>query len=237
MKIAIISDIHSNIYALREVIDDIKNRDVDLTVCLGDLVGYATFPNEVIELIKEENILTIMGNYDDAVGNIKIVCGCDYKDPIEAENAATSLSWTIENTREENRKYLRDLPRSMNLTFGKYEITFVHGSPRKINEYLKESSKEAKEVMESFKGDILVCAHTHKPYYKMYEDKMIVNAGSVGKPKDGTPFSNYVIMNIEREEVQVEIIEKAYDFEKTAKAIDEVGLPKEFSQIIRTGKV
>ena len=84
MRIAVISDIHSNIYALNEVLADIKNRYIDLTVCTGDLVGYATRPNEVIETLKEEKILTIMGNYDEAIGNFKIICGCDYPDPKDA---------------------------------------------------------------------------------------------------------------------------------------------------------
>ena len=72
MRIAVISDIHSNVYALDEVLADIQKRNVDMTVCTGDLVGYATRPNEVIETIKKEKILTIMGNYDEAIGNFKI---------------------------------------------------------------------------------------------------------------------------------------------------------------------
>ncbi|MCY6370195.1 metallophosphoesterase family protein [Clostridium ganghwense] len=236
MKIAVISDIHSNVYALQEVIKDINNRNIDLTVCVGDLVGYCPFPNEVIDLIRKENILTIMGNYDDAVGNIRIVCGCDYPDPRDAENATTSLSWTIENTSEKNRKYLRELPKEMKLTFGEKEITFVHGSTRRINEYLKENSEEAKEVMEYFTEDILVCGHTHKPYYKMYGDKILVNAGSVGKSKTGNPHANYVIIDISKANVIVDTIEVPYDFEKTAKAIEDAGLPKEFAEIIRTGR-
>lgn len=236
MKIAVISDIHSNVHALEKVLKDIHNRNVDLIVCVGDLVGYCTFPNQVIDLIRKENILTIMGNYDDAVGNIRIACGCDYPDPKDAENAAASLSWTIENTSEENRKYLRSLPSEMKFIFEGKEISFVHGSPRRINEYLKENSEEAKEVMEYFAEDILVCGHTHKPYYKMYGDKMLINAGSVGKSKTGTPDANYVIIDINKEEAQVDIIEVPYDFEKTAKAIEEAGLPKEFAELIRTGR-
>lgn len=79
MKIAVISDIHSNIYALESVLDDIKNRDIDLIACTGDLVGYGTRPNEVINTIRKNRILTIMGNYDDAIGNFKLVCGCAIK--------------------------------------------------------------------------------------------------------------------------------------------------------------
>ncbi|CAH2212227.1 metallophosphoesterase family protein [Tepidibacter aestuarii] len=236
MKIAIIADVHSNIYALEAVVNDIKEKNLDLAVCVGDLVGYATFPNEVINLIRNENILTVMGNYDDAVGNIRFICGCDYPDPKDAENATKSLMWSIENTSEENKAFLANLPKEMTLTFEGKTITFVHGSPRMLNEYLKEDSREAKEVMEEFTGDILVCGHTHKPYYKMYEDKMLVNSGSVGKSKTGSPDANYVIIDIKEDDVKIDIVEVAYDFEKTAKAIEESVLPNEFAEIIRTGR-
>jgi len=235
MKIAVISDIHSNILALENVLKDIKSKKVDLTVCLGDLVGYCTFPNEVINLIRERNIVTIMGNYDEAVGNEMLVCGCDYPDPKDAESSCLSLNWTIDNITEENKKFLRELPSSLNLNFKEKSITFIHGSPRRINEYLKENSEEAKEVMESLREDVLVCAHTHEAYYKRYGNKLLINSGSVGKPKTGNPKSNYVIMEV-RDEVKVEIIEVDYDFEKIARAIEESGLPKEFANIIRTGK-
>ena len=106
MKIAVISDIHSNIYELNEVLTDIENRNVDIIVCTGDLVGYGTRPNEVIEKIKKEKILTIMGNYDDAIGNLKIVCGCDYPDPKDAQKAALSMQFTSQETSDENKEFL-----------------------------------------------------------------------------------------------------------------------------------
>ncbi|WP_297425564.1 metallophosphoesterase family protein [Clostridium sp.] len=234
MRIAVISDIHSNILALESVLEDIKLKQVDLIVCLGDLVGYCTFPNEVINLIRQRNITTIMGNYDEAVGNEMLVCGCDYPAPKDAENAGLSLNWTIDNVTEENKKFLGELPGEFKLKFKGKNITFVHGSPRKINEYLKENSEEAREVMESIEEDVLVCAHTHKPYYKMYDNKLLINSGSVGKPKTGNPKANYVIMEV-LDDIKVEIIEVAYNFEKIASAIEENELPKEFADIIRTG--
>lgn len=236
MKLAVISDIHSNIYALEKVWEDIRKKNIGIAVCLGDLVGYCVYPNEVINLIREKSILTIMGNYDEAVGNEEMACGCNYSNPKDLENAAFSLNWTIDNTSEENKKFLRELPKQMVLNICGRNITFVHGSPRKINEYLKQDSKEADEVMKEFEGDILVCGHTHIPYSKTYGNKLLVNSGSVGKSKTGNPKSNYVIMDINEDSVIVEKVEVEYDFEKTAKAIEEKGLPKEFAEIIRTGR-
>ena len=236
MRIAVISDIHSNIYALDNVMSDIKNRNVDMVVCTGDLVGYGTRPNEVIHRIKEEKILTIMGNYDDAIGNLKIVCGCDYPDPKDAQKAGLSMHFTSQETTEENKKYLRSLPKEAVLTFNNKTIRFVHGSTRVINEYLKENSKEAEEVMNELVEDILVCGHTNIPYAKYYGEKLLVNGGSVGKPKTNKPDANYVIIDISDSNVKVEIIEVSYDFEKMAKEIEEDEiLPNDFARLIRQG--
>ncbi|SEF64772.1 phosphoesterase, MJ0936 family [Caloramator fervidus] len=235
MKIGVISDVHSNILALEAVFQDIQKRKVDLIVCTGDLVGYGPYPNEVVEFIRKNNILTVMGNYDDAVGYERMICGCDYPDPKDMENAAISLNFTIETLKEENKKFLRQLPYEMILKFEEKSIMFVHGSPRRLNEYLKENSKEAQEVMEDFKYDILVCGHTHIPYVKRYGEKLLVNSGSIGKPKTGSPYANYVILNISQE-VDVEICSVNYDYEVVAKEILKNGLPEKFAENIRTGK-
>ena len=235
MRIAVIADIHSNVLALESVLKDIKEKSIDLTVCLGDLVGYCTFPNEVINLIRDNNILTIKGNYDEAVGEELMVCGCNYPDPKDAENAGLSLNWSIDNVSDKNKRFLRELPDELRLTFKGKSILFVHGSPKLINEYLNEDSEEAREIMGCLTDDVLVCGHTHKPYYKRYGDKILINAGSVGKPKTGNPNANYVIMDV-TEDIKVEIIEVLYDFEKIASAIEENELPVEFANIIRTCK-
>ena len=244
MRIAVISDIHSNIYALQAVLNDLRNHNIDMIVCTGDLVGYGTRPNEVIELLKENKIFTIMGNYDDAIGNHKIMCGCDYPDPKDAEKASLSMHFTSQTTTHENKLYLKNLPKEATFYFNNKTIRFVHGSTRLINEYLKENSNEAIEVMNELVEDILVCGHTHIPYAKYYGDKLLVNAGSVGKPKTNNPNANYVIIDIKNSDeisktdsnVEVEILEVEYDFEKIAKEIEEDNiLPNDFARLIREG--
>lgn len=244
MRIAVISDIHSNIYALEATLKDIETKNIDLVACTGDLVGYGTRPNEVINTIRKNRILTIMGNYDDAIGNYKIVCGCDYPDPKDAEKAGLSMHFTGKETSDENKAYLASLPKEITLTFNEKTIRLVHGSTRVINEYLKEDSKEADEVMNELVEDILVCGHTHIPYAKYYGEKLLVNAGSVGKPKTGKPNANYVIIDIKNineitkkeSSVNVEIVEVTYNFEKMAKEIEanEI-LPNDFARLIRKG--
>ncbi len=236
MRIAVISDIHSNVYALNKVLEDLQEINIDLTVCTGDLVGYGTRPNEVINTLRKERILTIMGNYDEAIGNFKIICGCDYPDPKDAEKAGLSMQFTGMETTEENKAFLRNLPKEATFTFENKTIRFVHGSTRVINEYLKENSKEADEVMSELVEDILVCGHTHIPYAKYYGEKLLINAGSIGKPKTNNPNSNYVIIDIKPEKVEVEIVEVEYDYEKMAKEIEENEiLPNDFARLIREG--
>lgn len=235
MRIAVISDIHSNHLALLAVLRDISDKKADFIICLGDLVGYCTFPNEVIGILKERNILCVMGNYDEAVGYERFICGCDYPDPKDAENAAMSLNWTIDNVNDKNKEFLRELPENVQMIINKKKIEFVHGSPRMMNEYLKEDSAAAKEVMDTFTGDILVCAHTHKPYSKYYGKKLLVNSGSVGKSKTGKPDANYIILDV-KDEINVEINEVSYDYNTIADAIIEKGLPNEFADMIRTGR-
>lgn len=237
MRLAAIGDIHSNIYALESVIEDINTSNVDFILCTGDLVGYAPFPNEVIDLVRQNNILTIQGNYDKAIGNSEIICGCDYKDEKQLEKATMSVMFTNDTVNETNREYLKQLPKQIRINTGEYELLMVHGSPRKINEYLYEESEAAKEVTSDLKEDILICGHTHKPYHNIVNGKHIINAGSVGKPKHGNPNATYVLIDIIQDDIKVTFKEIPYDYEKTAKAIEALdSLPNEFAQLLRLGQ-
>lgn len=240
MRIAVISDIHGNLYALEAVLKDIEAKGVSNIYCLGDLVGYGPRPNEVIELIKRNNISTVMGNYDDAIGNMRFVCGCDYKDEKALRLGESSIVWTKENTSEENKGWLRELPGEIRLLVSGLRILLVHGSPRALNEYLYENTAEGclKELMAENNTDVLVCGHTHLPYVKKLAKGYVVNAGSAGKPKHGNPDVTYVIIDADGGSgLKTEIREVPYNHEETAGEIENFGLPAEFAQIIRTGRV
>lgn len=190
MKIAIISDIHSNLYALMSVLNDIDTEDVSTIICLGDLVGYGCHPNETIALIKSRKILTLKGNYDASVVDN------DYTYIRNTTINSFSLPWTNEELRNSNRIFLDSLPSNLVLEFEDKKIRFVHGSPYKINEYLTEDNPNLDDIMRDLKEDILVCAHTHIPYAKEFNNKLLINDGSVGKPKNGSPNSTYAILEL-----------------------------------------
>lgn len=229
MKIAVISDVHGNLEALKAALESIQKLKVDTIVCLGDLVGYGPYPNEVVELIREQRIMNILGNYDAAVLEERF----NYIRDNEVNKFC--MPWAAKELKEENRAYLRSLPRQIVLEFENKKIYFVHGSARSINEYLKEDSREAEEVMKIFEGDILVCAHTHIPYRKFYGSKLLLNDGSIGKPKIGRPNGTYLIIDIDKEKIESEIVEFTYDYEKTARAMEEKKIHASCINNIRTG--
>src|SRR3954470_13323917 len=136
MRIAIISDIHGNLPALEAVFADIAARRLTTVYCLGDLVGYGGSPNEVTQRIQTEGIPTIMGNYDDGVGFDRDDCGCAYKDKDEEARGQQSLFWTRAAPTEENKAYLRTLVPEIRFEAEGTRFRLVHGSPRRINEYL-----------------------------------------------------------------------------------------------------
>ena len=113
MKMAVFADVHGNKHALEAVLKDIQARNPDLVVCLGDLVGYNAFPGEVVRLIRDCGITTVLGNYDDAIANNRLVCGCDYKDEKVAELGVRSISWTAAHTGDEEKEFMRSLPEKL----------------------------------------------------------------------------------------------------------------------------
>ena len=235
MRIAVIADIHGNLEALQTVLDDIAQEKLDRVFCVGDLVGYGPFPNEVIDTIRAHRISTLQGNYDEGVGHDLMACGCDYKDEKALEIGARSLLWAQEHVTAENKAFLRELPTRVFEQFGGWRVQFVHGSPRANNEYLFEENLALDDIVSDMAEDVLVCGHTHVPYYKRVHGKHVINAGSAGKPKHGTPDASYVVIKFGDTDVRTEICFVPYDVERTAQALEVRGIPVEFAKMLRTG--
>jgi putative phosphoesterase len=238
MKLAVFSDIHGNIHGLRAVLADMEKRGAEVIWCGGDLVGYGANPGEVIDLVRTRGIPTIMGNYDDAIGYLRITCGCDYPNAEAMERGLKSVAWTKEQTSEEQKAYLRSLPYRLQREFAGHQVALVHGSPVQLTEYLYESvPNETFQAHLAATGvDVLIFGHTHKPYHKVLDGKHLVNSGSAGKPKHGDPNATYVLLDLEPESVSVEIVEVEYDYESAARAIEASDLPGHFAQLLRMGR-
>ena len=254
MKLALFSDIHANLPALEAVWADIENQKPDAAFCLGDLVGYNIWPNEVISFIRSRHIPTIAGNYNFGIGRTSDDCGCAYVTDSDKEMGKISISYTNKIVIEEERNYLRTLPAHLNIEFqlnnDKQNILLVHGSPRRINEYLFEDREDKSmiRILEQANADVLCFGHTHKPYHRIFNTGDIqkphfrhaINIGSVGKPKDADPRSCYVILHIDsktsvanNESIKVEFRRVEYDVEKAAKAVEESPLPDEYGEMLR----
>ncbi|GLU56406.1 phosphoesterase [Dyadobacter frigoris] len=258
MKIALFSDIHANLPALEVFFKDVETRDTDAIYCLGDLVGYNIWPNEVVDEIRKRGIPTIAGNYDFGIGRTSDDCGCAYKTDDEKENGKVSIAYTNEIVKDEQRAYLRTLPAHIRLEFQFNEkllqVLLVHGSPRRINEYLFEDREQKSmiRIMEQANADVMLFGHTHKPYHRILDSvhsdgsdhfRHAINIGSVGKPKDGDPRGGYVILHIDQDasiadknSITVEFIRFDYDVEKAAKAVEDSILPNAYAESLRSGK-
>jgi putative phosphoesterase len=256
MRIALFSDIHANLPALEACLKSMEEQQPDAIYCLGDLVGYNIWPNEVINEIRKRGIPTIAGNYDFGIGRTSDECGCAYKTDTEKEMGKMSISFTNSIVNPEERKYLRTLPAHIRVEFqlneDKLNLLLVHGSPRKINEYLFEDRDEKSllRIMEQADADIMCFGHTHKPYHRVLPTepddtkhvRHAINIGSVGKPKDKDPRGCYVILTIndnssitDKDTVQVEFVRFEYDVEKAAKAVEDSPLPNGYADMLRNG--
>jgi putative phosphoesterase len=256
MRIALFSDIHANLPALEACFKSMDDQKPDAIYCLGDLVGYNIWPNEVINEIRRRGIPTIAGNYDQGIGLSSDECGCAYKTDIEKDMGKISISYTNSVVQPEERKFLRTLPAHIRVEFmlhnDKLNLLLVHGSPRRINEYLFEDREEKSmlRIMDQADADIMCFGHTHKPYHRVLSAEVegksrfrhAVNIGSVGKPKDNNPKGCYVMLTIHadsditnKDSVQVEFIRFEYDVEKAARSVEESPLPDGYAEMLRKG--
>jgi putative phosphoesterase len=201
-------------------------------------VGYGPRPNEVVSLLKTLEIPTVMGNYDDGVGYLRDDCGCAYTTTQEKLDGQASIDWTTRTVTPGNKEYLRGLEKHIMVEAEGRRLLLVHGSPRRVNEYLYEDRPEAslRRMLEPLQVDALVCGHTHKPYHRIVDGVHVVNDGSVGKPKDGDPRAGYALITV-AEEIGVEFRRIEYPVQGVADEIIEADLPATFADALLTGGV
>jgi putative phosphoesterase len=229
MKIALFSDVHANLPAFEAMLADLDSRKPDAVYCMGDLIGYNIWPNEIIAEVRRRGIATLAGNHD-----------------LKTKGHAYEL------VSPENRVYLDTLPARIKLEYqltnDHLNIVLAHGSTRKIDEYVLVDTDEAYvlEMMKEAKADVLCVGHSHKPYHRVIQTnagfKHIINIGSVGKPKDNNPMGCYVLIKLnetssveEKDSIHVDFIRVAYNIEKAAKAVEESPLPNELADLLRKG--
>ncbi len=199
MRLMLISDIHANLPALEEVFYHLKENfgSVDYILCAGDLVGIGPYPNEVCNIMRKiKNLICVKGEFDQAVtdGNLKGI------DPLLAE----TIKWTSKVITEENMDFLFDLDGYKTIKLGRFNVLLLHGSP---DDYLNgeivkmEPLENLHRYFEKTNADIIVCGQGHVPFLKEYNGRYVINAGSVGQPKDDISKASYVFVDTDNMEI------------------------------------
>lgn len=258
MKLAIFSDVHGNLPALEAVLAAIDQYAPDKTYCLGDLVNFAPFTNEVIDLIRTRNIPTIMGNHDDGVGNRKQHFSFSGTSQKEIGAGQIAIGYTNKIINETNRLFLKGLPPYLHVSTGQdmgyIDLLLTHGSPRNNDEYINPDFDEDEllKMMTIFHADIMAVGHTHEAYqrilkcyqYKIDKNKRVINVGSVGRPTDGDWRAAYCIIEIndhsnlfDNASITIEIRRVEYDIQRTYDAILQSPIPDIYAEtLLKAGR-
>jgi len=246
VRYALISDIHANLPALEAVLADVDARGgVDAVHHLGDLVGYAPWPDEVVETIRARGIQGVCGNYDSTVAAGAPHCGCRYEDPRQEALSHESYAWTRAHVGEAARRFLGALPFRMDLRPGGghapgSRVVLVHGTPTlntlywtadRDDDFCRKMAGHAGARA----GDVICFGHTHVPWTRAVDGIRFVNTGSVGRPKDGDWRAGYVLLEVEGAASSAEFVRVEYDVARAMDAIRASELPDDFAEYLRTG--
>ena len=246
MRYALISDIHANLPALEAVLAHIDNDgSVGATYHLGDLVGYAPWPDETVGLLRSRSIEGVSGNYDTTVATDYKHCGCRYEDPRQEELSHVSFGWTKAHTSAETKQALGALPFRLDVKpKGGHAagpmLVLVHGTPTLNTVYWTEDRPDAfclqmASIAGAKSGDMIAFGHTHLPWHREIEGIHFVNTGTVGRPKDGDWRAGYTVVELGDGLVAVEYLRVEYDVEKAKRAIEASELPNDFAEFLRSG--
>jgi len=224
LKVALVADPHANLQASLEVLGELERRKISTMILAGDLVGYGPHPNEVIQLFSKMDVFAVRGNHDDAALTQDTLRMNPY--------AAKAAIWTAESLTEESRNLLENLSEARKLGFEGLEIGVFHGSPEDPLEYVFDRYR-AREILERSDLDVMVVGHTHVPMILAVKERVFVNPGGVGQPRDGDPRASFAVLDLET--FEVEIIRVPYDISSTQRCIAEAGLPSQLASRLSYG--
>ncbi|MCG8583762.1 MAG: metallophosphatase family protein [Pirellulales bacterium] len=239
-RLAFFGGVYSNHLALAAAIADAQARGVDGMYCLGDLGAFGPHPDRVFPLLIENEVATIQGNYDNSIGNELDDCQCGYTDPRDNHFGQISYDYTLRNTSDENREWLKNLPEQLRIEFGGARILMCHGSPRKMNEFLWESTTPTHfldKLATDANADVILATHTGIHWQRELSGaRRFVNVGVLGRPaNDGRTNVWYTLLTATATGVAVEFVPVEYDYQRLAADMSREGLPEEFQETILTG--
>jgi len=244
-RIAAFGGVYSNHLALQAVLADARAMGAEATFCLGDVGAFGPHPDLAIDLLRDAHIPTVRGNYDDSVGRGLDDCQCGYSDPRDNHYAALSYAYTLTHTSQPRRAWLRELPDLIQIRLGDARLRMDHGSPRRINEFLWQSTTPEpfiRRLLAMSDTDLALVTHTGLHWHRFLDDapgRGLVNVGAIGRPaNDGNTAVWYALLTATSDRahpVQVEMRQVAYDHARLAVEMRDEGLPEEFVTTILTG--
>jgi putative phosphoesterase len=213
MRILLLADIHANWPALQAITEP-----HDVCVCLGDLVDYALDPAPCIDWVRRNSHYTVRGNHDHGVAqDIRVSARNGYK-----YLSGVTRMLTRERLGDDDRRFLSHLPVTRMATLDDTRFLFVHATPRDpLDEYAPADPEFWERRLADVDADVVCVGHTHQPYVLEVGDKLVINPGSVGQPRDGDPRAAYAVI----EDNHVELKRVDYPVEDTVRGILESSLP------------
>lgn len=240
-RIACFGGVYNNYLALDAAIVDARRRGVDAIYCLGDLGAFGPHPDRVFPLMHDNQIECVQGNYDDSIGNALEDCQCGYTDPRDNRFAQMSYDYTLAHTSDENRSYLRQLPKEIRFELGPLRVLLCHGSPRRTNEFLWESTTSTHfldHLAQECQADLIVATHSGIKWRRSLRGgREFINCGVLGRAEnDGRTHVWYTLVEYRPDAgLSVEFVPVAYDHERLAREMQQENLPDEFVETILTG--
>lgn len=249
MRIAFFGGIYNNHLALEAAIADAQQRGAERMFCLGDLGAFGPHPDRTCELIRDNGISVVQGNYDHSIGHGLNDCQCGYTDPRDNHFAQLSYDYTLAHTSDEHRAWMRSLPAQQRLEIDGLRLLLCHGSPRRTNEFLWESTTSTQflaKLCHDFECDVILGTHTGLHWQRTCPtlNHSFINVGVLGRPEnDGATNVWYTLLRTGGDvgagrsplPWEVEFVPLAYDHEQLAREMRDEHLPDEFIQTILTG--
>ncbi|MGB8855981.1 MAG: hypothetical protein WCC58_04825 [Burkholderiales bacterium] len=236
-RIALCGGPYNNFSSVEKFLADTQS--IERRFCLGDMGGFGPYPDKTIALMRNAKVQCLQGNYDHSVGNGEVDCGCGYIDPLDREFAQISFDYTFKHTSEENRTWLRELPKQIILHWRDKSILLCHGSPDEVNEFVWQSETDDARIadwLRHYQVDAICATHSGIPWLRQLQSGFWLNVGVIGRPAhEGLPRVWYATLDLTDDRLAPHLVPMNYDLVPVVAAMRAEKLPEEFCQSLLSG--